>query len=292
MIITGIPQPFYNKFIGYFNTDTQNLIHRIRYYKWKKINFPKFLSVKTNMPVQIEIETINRCNATCPFCPTNKHADIRDFKMMDKALFLDIINQLKKIDYRGAIALFSNNEPFLDERIIDFIKIAKEALPKASHYLYTNGSLLTIDKFIVVIDLLDKLFIDNYNDQLILNKKIAAIHEYCKMNPEIDKKVVIMLRKQNEVLTSRGGFAPNKQGVKPAKLSCLLPFRQLIIRPDGKLSLCCNDVYGKYTMGDLTNQNIIEAWNSDFYKEIRTKFMKTNRLNMEMCCHCDTTLFL
>lgn len=59
---------------------------------------------------------------------------------------------------------------------------------------------------------LDRIVIDNYNDELILNSNTKVISEYIKDKPDLKDKVVIYVRKQNEVLTSRGGTAPNKKG--------------------------------------------------------------------------------
>ena len=74
----------------------------------------------------IEIETINRCNNDCSFCPVSKGNDIREYKKMSEELYHQIIDQLSDMDYRGYISLFSNNEPLLDVRIFDFLKYAKE----------------------------------------------------------------------------------------------------------------------------------------------------------------------
>lgn len=35
----------------------------------------------------IEIETVNRCNGTCSFCPVNKNQDPREYKKMPEELF-------------------------------------------------------------------------------------------------------------------------------------------------------------------------------------------------------------
>lgn len=85
----------------------------------------------------VEIETINRCNGTCDFCPVSKNNDSRKYAIMDRKLYESIISQLAEIDYSGRLALFSNNEPFLDEDIIDKHKYAREKLPKAKMHLYT-----------------------------------------------------------------------------------------------------------------------------------------------------------
>ena len=46
----------------------------------------------------VEIETINRCNGICSFCPVNRKVDTREFKKMDKSVFEKIINELSDIN--------------------------------------------------------------------------------------------------------------------------------------------------------------------------------------------------
>ena len=48
-----------------------------------KKSFPLFES--------IEIETINRCNGTCSFCPINRNDDTRILHKMSDELFYNII---------------------------------------------------------------------------------------------------------------------------------------------------------------------------------------------------------
>lgn len=235
---------------------------------------------------RIEIETINRCNLTCSFCPTNKHFDTRPFKLMEERLFFSIIKQLQDMDYTGLLALFSNNEPLLDERIIDFCKVTKQSLPKAFLYLYTNGTLLHLDKFIKLTEYLDLLLIDNYSNTLTLIKPVQEVYDYCMKNKVYQDKVRIRLRKMNDVLTTRASQAKNRTKIQPLTISCPLPFSQMVIRPDGKVSLCCADALGKMTLGDVTKDRIVDIWRSDTYKEIRRLILKSRR-NISLCSGCD-----
>lgn len=244
---------------------------------------------KKKLPLfsSIEIETINRCNGTCSFCPINHNVDARRFKRMDDKLFRHIIDQLGAMNYTGRLALHSNNEPFLDTRIIEFAKYAREHAPKAFLYLYTNGTLLTMDKFLNIMQYLDKMVIDNYSDTLTLHPNNKAICDYCRNHRRMNQKVEIHLRKENEVLRTRGGQSPNKQAVKTLPFSCCLPYKQLVVRPDGKLSLCCNDSLGKYTMGDLNRETLAEVWYSERYLKLR-KRLRRGRRGVKLCRFCDT----
>lgn len=60
------------------------------------------------------------------------------------------------------------------------------------------------------------------------------------------------------------------------------------MRPDGKISLCCNDALGLYTLGDLNKQSIQEIWYSDEYMRIRREMKVNGRRNLKLCKNCDT----
>ena len=175
----------------------------------------------------------------------------------------------------------------LDERILDFHKYARESLPNARMHLYTNGTLLTKEIFLELIKYLDELIIDNYNQNLDLIPASKMIKAYAEDNPEIKQKVTIVLRKPNEILTSRGGDAPNRTEVNIEKgISCVHPFQQLIIRPDGKVSLCCNDPLGKSTMGDVNEETLLDIWYGEKFSNVRKKILN-GRENYEHCRRCD-----
>lgn len=247
-------------------------------------------AVKDDVPLFefVEIETINRCNGICSFCPVNKKSDPRVEAKMSWELFKRIIGQLEDLDYSGELALFSNNEPLLDERIIELHRYARERLPKARMHLFTNGTLLTVPKFEALIPYLDELIIDNYQQELRLIRPSREIKEYVEAHPELRKKVTIVLRKPHEVLTSRGGDAPNRKHlVSYGEDTCALPFQQLIIRPDGKISLCCNDPLGKCTLGDLTKQSLVDVWYGPQFQMVR-KCLAEGRKNWKHCEFCDT----
>jgi len=235
----------------------------------------------------VEIETINRCNNTCTFCPVNRDVDTRPFKLMDEQLFISIINQLREIGYSGKIGLFSNNEPLLDNRIFEFARITRETLPSVHLFILTNGLLLTIEKLELLMKHIDKLIIDNYDDNLNLTKPAQEIYNYCLKNKVYQGKIKIWLRKKDEILTNRAGQAKNRSKIKPLRSSCIYPFAQLIIRPDGKVSLCCNDALGQMTMGDLTKEKIIDVWNGETFRQTREKLLN-GRQYVSLCSLCDS----
>ena len=220
----------------------------------------------------IEIETVNRCNGSCSFCPVNRNEKQRKYHKMSRELFEKIVMQLSEINYDGLVALFSNNEPFMDDRIIEFAKYAKEKLPDAFLYLYTNAKLLTLEKFKEIMVYLDYMQIDNYEPEGGKASNVIEIEKYVEESQikhkynyfEIDKKAI---------RASRGGNSPNSRVKYIVNAKCCLPLVQMVVRPDGKISLCCNDALGENTLGDLNIESIEDVWFGEKYAKYRKEII-------------------
>lgn len=233
------------------------------------------------------IETINRCNGKCSFCPVSVGNEKREYKKMSSELFNKIIDDLVEIKYKGNVGIFFTNEPFLDDRITEFAKIAKSKLPEAFIHVLTNGSVLSLEKYKEAYKYLDLILINNYSKDNKLKDTNKAIYEFCLKNPEYKEKTIIQMREEEQILSSRAGNAPNRQdNLKTVPYLCHVPAVQFAIRPDGKVSLCCCDTYGEMTMGDLTKNSINEIWNSDTYKKLN-KLMIKGRNKIKICKYCD-----
>ena len=237
----------------------------------------------------IEIETINRCNGSCAFCPVNKNQTQREYNLMNDDLFESIIKQLSELEYNGLVGLFSNNEPFLDKRIPRFAQYARKALPKAFIYIYTNGTLLSQEILENIMPYLDYLQIDNYIDDngkgmIDVHKREILLETVKELNATQRFRICDIY--QEAIRTTRGGASPNKKMYYSMNDKCALPFVQMIIRPDGKVSLCCNDALGKTTLGDVNEESLSNIWFGKKYKKIREALLE-GRENISMCKYCD-----
>jgi hypothetical protein len=237
---------------------------------------------------QIQVETFSKCNGGCTFCPVNRFVDPRPSELMEEKLFYKIINELSEINYSGIFYFHMNNEPLLDKRIYQFVKDTRKIIPQATLSLWTNGTPLNIEKFRILTEYLDHLVIDNYSNELKLHSNIRAIKEFCEENPQYGKKVRIRLRLEDEVLDTRASRAPNRKPLKKQiKAPCLYTFKQIIIRPDGKISLCCNDALGDVTLGDASKQKLINIWRGKAFNDVR-KILSVSRSGIDICEGCDT----
>lgn len=60
----------------------------------------------------------------------------------------------------------------------------------------------------------------------------------------------------------------------------------MIVRPDGKISLCCNDALGEYTLGNLNSDAVLDVWFGNAYTNIRNKLYYGRKM-LEKCMYCD-----
>lgn len=240
-------------------------------------------------PNVVNIETINRCNSTCAFCTANVHAEKRPLAKIDDALYRSIIDQLADWEYEGHLTLYGNNEPFLDTRIVDFHKYARKKLPRSFIFMSTNGIMLTREKLDEIKPYVDQLIINNYSEKMKLHRNIQEIYDYVKAHPEeyTDVQIQIQMRYLKEVLTNRAGSAPNKQTSKKVfRETCLLPFTDMWIMPNGKMGLCCCDNYETTDFADLTKVPLKDAWAGHTLTEVR-RIIAKGRQNYPFCRHCD-----
>lgn len=240
-------------------------------------------------PLIVNLETINRCNSTCEFCTANKHAEKRPYRKMENSLFYSIIDQLHDWNYKGHLTMYGNNEPWLDTRIVEFHKYAREKLPDSYIFMSTNGLLLDIEKVKAITPYVNQLIINNYCLDMTLHDNIREIRDYVKAHPSEfeDVEILIQMRYLKAVLTNRAGSAPNKQATqKVIKETCLMPYTDMWITPDGRLGICCCDNFEVTELANLNDTPLSDAWNTVKYQELR-RLVKDGRQNYPFCKHCD-----
>ncbi|MCM1415058.1 MAG: SPASM domain-containing protein [bacterium] len=235
---------------------------------------------------KLEIETINQCNNTCSFCPVNVFKDRRIHRQMTMELFENIISQLVSLNYKGIINLFSNNEPLLDTLLLDRLKVARERLPSAYISIYTNGLLMTPEKLMELLPYVNFIHINNYNTEPVLLPTHLKLQQALIKNHVPKERVEIHLRNKSECLSSRAGNSPNRDNIVELYSPCILPFSQMVIRPNGQVSFCCNDAYGEYTMGDVSYESLSDIWYGKHFNKSRENMLK-GRSCQSPCKNCD-----
>lgn len=235
----------------------------------------------------VMIETVNRCNGKCEFCPANVKDEARLLKKMPDEVFYGIIAQLKDLDWKGKLFMCVNNEPFIDKRILDFSRHAKKELPDIEIAMITNGTLLTNEMMDEMIGIVDQITINDYSEHYRLSAIHKKIYKHVKSNDKFSSmKIVINRRYSKEILATRAGSAPNKPRKNvDVNIPCLFPFTDMIVFPDGKVGMCCNDCYEVTDFGNVTEQGLKAIWSGIKFRTIRESMIGGRK--HPFCSECD-----
>lgn len=241
----------------------------------------------------VMIETINLCNNNCSFCPVGFDSKTKPKKYLSIELVNKIANELSDLNFSGRISLYNNNEPLMDERLEEIIQIFRDKVPNSLITILTNGILLKETHLNLFNKGLNKLAINNYNNEAKLIRPISNFISKYNDTTEENKKAMnieVIYRNKYKELSNRAGNNKNKIISDNLYLDkpCFLPHKQLVILGDGNVALCCNDLYGKFSLGNISKNSILEIWNGDKYREVRFSLLKFNsRSNISLCSNCD-----
>jgi radical SAM protein with 4Fe4S-binding SPASM domain len=134
---------------GYANPRVRRMVGGIGYwthtFRLTLPNIRKWMKTRSELfPMVLQVQTINRCNAACEFCPYPYTIHLQEKRVMDDALYSKIVNEcVNEPDLHDFVPM-SKNEPLLDvkmeERVAEF---KHKAQPHQLVELVTNGSALT-----------------------------------------------------------------------------------------------------------------------------------------------------
>ena len=231
----------------------------------------------------ISIETSERCNRRCTFCPNSVYKQGNGFMPLE--LFHKIVLELAEAGYCSTVVMHLYNEPLLDKRLPSLISFARKHLPDATIMFATNGDRLTLDLWKTVRQNgLDYAIIGQYDG--IIQPNIQKIQDALSDS----ERAPFQVRVSSDLTSTRGGLV-NVESIPEAALleCCARPFFQLTIRHSGLAVICCEDYLSEVVLGDAGKQSIVDIWTGDKANEIRLHLAKKNRSVAKACAQCNTS---
>lgn len=232
----------------------------------------------------INIEINTNCNRRCTYCP-NSISDrgmSKNSRHMDPAIYNKLIDELAQINYRGRISPHLFGEPLLHPELAKLITYTRTKLPKATLMIFTNGDLLSIDKFNELLSLgIDKFVISEHDRSL--SRQLKSLYSYVDDLPEKKRKIKRYNIVPETRLSNRGGL------VSPSQLNtiprCAFHHNPVAIDYNGNVILCCNDFFSTMKFGNIRNERFLDIWFDKRFQKIR-KELRKKRYKLPICQKC------
>jgi radical SAM protein with 4Fe4S-binding SPASM domain len=258
----------------------------------------------------VQLETTNRCNADCVFCPNSRHT--KRGVMADR-LFGKIIDEIRQLPSVVRLAMNMAGEPLMDPDFVDRLEHARAVVPsgRCAIDFITNGSFLNgevmerlakLDNFSMCVSVngIDKqmrerfMHVDDYEHVmgvLELGRRLGLnISSSMVRLPSITpEECSQFMRGRRAAVGDCANWAgelfdyPDPDEPRPP---CDRAMHYLTVLYTGQVALCCNDLFGSYDFGDLNDQTCLEVWESTSRREIARQMMNNQRGLIEKCRNC------
>lgn len=266
-------------------------------------------------PKSVCLETYSLCNGSCCFCPYKNISSQVPIKL-ESAVVYRLIDEISDMPVER-FSLFNNNEPLLDDRILDFIRYARKKMPNVRTTISSNGKILTAERIVQVIQAgIDRFFIsiptlDPMAYRRImgadLKKVLVAIHDvpkefYPNLRIAVPKTKFFDNEKYIEVFLSKGikyivwdmeasqGWAELAAIREISQVNYLIgcdrPLDQAIISSNGDVLICCRDWYHDHCLGNVKTASLFEIWTGKEMREIQKAVASGRFSDIGLCSKC------
>lgn len=264
-------------------------------------------------PNCLQIELSEGCNLRCAFCGLNGiRGKDNDFKLLTLARATDLAERIAATGWNCRLEFAMHGEPTMNPEAVAIVAAFRAVLPRNYLMMTSNGGGLLRDPTRLIDGLLHSvnvLALDNYEHVKIVPKLLAAYHgrfpifyypQQRQANPHrrrkphereivVVKDISIASDGTHATLNNHAGAAGPKND-KAAGKRCAKPFREIAIRWDGNVAICCNDWRGEYKCGNVFDTPLRELWQNQFFMAARRKLLHGHR-DFGPCQGCDATSY-
>lgn len=265
-------------------------------------------------PREVSIETLTLCNADCTFCPYSTLDRKRTEMHVDTLGAL--IGECMSWKLPFYISPFKVNEPLLDSRLPILCRMIERTVPLARIRLFTNGTALTAEniRWIGKLTNIEHLWVslnstDAKEHQELMRFKRPMLQKILDNLIELGEQkfphAVVLSRVEKDrdsdmkflkdcerwfpkfqaKIIKRDGWLGYVEPGSPAipDTGCVRWF-ELSILSTGKVSLCCMDGKGEFSLGDVNKNSMLEIYNQPLLLSRRTHFF--SRKAIHPCSTC------
>lgn len=277
-------------------------------------------------PFAVQLEPVEGCSLACSFCALQTLRDngadaalgvhgknSAPYKFMREKIAEHVATQIAELGWNPRIEFAMHGEPTMHPNLPYMVGLVRRQLPKAYIMLTTNGSGLLkqgrIDELFKAG--LDTLAWDMYKHATWNDTLLASLHDYASDalvpiyiypdnkddgNPHRRRKGprIVCIRDIStnhdgtHQLTNQGG---NSGVAEPVEQRCAKPFRELSIRWDGSVALCCDDWKGQYKIGNVMSTPLEDIWHHERFHAARVALYHKRRDVIGVCSGCNVRTY-
>lgn len=261
-------------------------------------------------PFCIQIEMTEGCNLRCKFCGLNGiRGTDNDFKFLSVELANLIAMRILQANWHPRIEFAMHGEPSMNPNMLQILKAFRSRLGRKTHLMLTsNGGGFLKDPTTIVdhaLRYVNVLAMDAYEYVSIVPRilerykgshrprfypKDITANPHHRRKPGEHEWVVIKDISEADkgvhaTLNNHAGAGAPKND-RAAGKRCAKPFRELSIRWDGSIAICCNDWRGEYKCGNVIDDDLLTIWHGPAFIAARRKLYHGLR-DFGPCAGCD-----
>ncbi len=250
---------------------------------------------------RLQIESQANCNRSCWFCPrtydrSGKYLNEKgkpSTSFMPTEKIIDILDQAEAMGFRGGVTFYSYSEPLLDKRNVF---LAREAGKRGMKpYIHTNGDFLKNDDVLCreITALYEYIVIGLYDYST--NEELERTKQYWEnrlsgANLQFSAIGLAGSRSARNMAIPRALVPADRRMAVPDLIymngPCRRPLIRMIIRHDGEMCNCCEDMHGDFRLGNIYQNSLEELWFSDDHVKVVKDLQEGKRERYELCAHC------
>ena len=236
----------------------------------------------------LDLETSSMCNRTCYTCIRNSHpnekkvASFFETNLLPMDVIVEAFDQGARMGFTGSICLSHYNEPLLDPRLPDIVRLAKSYPQFESVFFNSNGDLLTPELAAELDGALDKVIVSLYMKEPMKSERAELLSSY------FHKTEAQMNTVSDHIATHFSpGFDVAALAEENKFYPCREPQMRVVINHRRQFLLCCDDVVGNFDLGTFPETSIKDYWFGKKHSTI-VKHLDGNcgRLRYKYCRTC------
>lgn len=274
------------------------------------------MTYRQHPPFCIQVEAVEGCNLRCAFCgirgirEAGARADLSGpYKYMRLDTAVSVARQARDLGWNPRIEFAMHGEPTMHPRLPELVAAFRRHLPASPIMITTNGIPL-LEGWRPRVSALfehgaDIVAVDDYKPhrcrEAVLNTVIPGVDVYRypeggpvanpHRRPKLNERRLILIKDidvaeegNHSHLSNHAGAAAPPDASKATE-RCALPFRELSVRWDGNVALCCNDWRGVFKLGNVEKDGLDRIWQHPAMDAARRKLLHGQR-DFGVCDGC------